>query len=218
MAYIQGKITVTKIILVRHGQTEWNAQKRFYGWTDIGLSAKGGKQARLLAENFPERQVDLIYSSDLTRASDTAAYIGKQFSCEVRTDRQLREINFGKWEGLLYDEILAKWPEEMRFFLSRPDMLKIPDGETFSQVQKRAVARISEIADANAGKNIVAVTHGAFINVLLAASLRIPLRHLWSLQQENTSVNILYYREGSWQVELVNGTAHLGIDEMANTH
>lgn len=200
---------MTKIILIRHGETIWNKLGKYYGWTDVDLSAKGILQAKLLADNFPVPKVDAVYASDLQRAYNTAEYIGSKFHCKVQINKNLREMNFGRWEGLIYQEVLDQWPAEVEKFIEHPDKVEIPDGETFAQVQQRVMNSMHNIVDANNNKTVVVVVHGVVIAVTLAAVLGVDLQYLGIFQQSNTGINILSYDKEKWQVQLINGTAHL---------
>lgn len=200
---------MTKLVLIRHGQTEWNIAGKYQGQSDVALSDKGIEQARLLAKNFPLEQLDAVYASDLTRAFVTAEQLAKRFGCVVQPEPSLREMNFGEWEGLTYKQIVAQWPEAMGTFFMRPDKLEIPGGEGFAVLQKRAVKCIEKIVAANAGKTVAVVAHGAILRTILTYALHMPLRYVWTIRQDNTAVNILRYEEENCLVELVNSTAHL---------
>ena len=201
---------MTKLILVRHGETEWNVERRFQGQSDIALSEVGREQAKQLAERFPLRQVDSVYSSDLSRARETAAQIAQKFGCEVHPEADLREMNFGEWEGLSHEEIHRRWPEAESDLWLRPDLLCTPGGETVQQVQERAMQTIDRIlATEPEDSAIVIVAHGAVIRSILCAMLHIPLRYFWSIRQDNTAISVAQRLEGKWFIELVNSTAHL---------
>ncbi len=200
---------MTKIILVRHGETEWNKLGKYQGQSDIALSEKGRLQARALAKDFPAASVQAVYSSDLERAKETASIVGRSFSCKVQVDPRLREFNFGDWEGLSYTEIVAKWPTAMKNFFQHPDILEVPNGETFQQAQSRAMEALREIVAQHAGDTVLVAAHGAVNRTILAAVLHMPLRYIWSMRQDNTAVNILRYEEGAYMLELLNSTAHL---------
>lgn len=201
-----------RFILVRHGQTEWNVGGRYQGQSDVALTEEGRQQARLLAENFPVAEVHRIYASDLKRASETADIIAARFGLPVTKDKIFRELSFGDWEGLTYKEIVSRWPDAMENFLRHPDKLNIPHGETFQEVQQRAMKGLYAImADpANEDTTIVIVAHGAILRTILTAQLHMSLEYAWSIRQFNTAVNIVRYDEGRPTVELINGTAHLG--------
>ena len=200
---------MTKIILVRHGETKWNLLGRYQGQTDIALSDKGLQQAQMLAKRFAFPEISAAYSSDLQRAYKTASCVADRFSLPVTEKAGLREMNFGEWEGLTYKQIAVQWPEAMGTFFQRPDMLEIPGGEGFAVLQERAVKCIEEIVASNVGKTVAVVAHGAILRTILTHVLHMPLRYVWTIRQDNTAVNILRYDEGNCMVELVNSTAHL---------
>ena len=197
------------LILVRHGETAWNVSGKYQGQTDVPLSAAGLKQAQILAAYFPVAKVDAIYASDLKRAMVTAEYLGKKFGLTVRPEKAFRELNFGDWEGLTYEEITAKWPEAMDNFLAHPDKLVIPNGESFAMLQDRAMAKVREMIALHPEQNVVLVAHGAVLRTVLAAALDIPLANVWRLRQYNTAISLIRYTDTMPLVEVMNSTAHL---------
>lgn len=187
---------------------------RYQGQSDVQLTVAGKEQAAKLAEHFPVKEIDAVYASDLNRAMVTAEAVASRFGLSVQAEPAFREISFGEWEGLTYEQIVAKWPEAMGNFLQHPDILEIPGGETFPAVQKRAVARLEELVAKHEGQTIAIVAHGAVLRTLLTAALHMPLQYLWSIRQFNTAVNIVRYDAGaSPTVELLNSTAHLGSEQ-----
>ena len=205
---------MTKVIFIRHGQTEWNVDGRYQGQSDVQLTAAGKDQAAKLAENFPVSKIDAIYASDLKRAMVTAETVAAGFGLSVQPEPAFREISFGKWEGLTYQQIVAEWPEAMDDFLQHPDILEIPNGETFPAVQQRALAKLEELIARHEGQTIAIVAHGAVLRTILTAALHMPLQYLWSIRQFNTAVNIVRYDAGANPtVELLNSTAHLGMGQ-----
>lgn len=201
--------TTTKIILIRHGETLWNAGGRFQGHSDIALSPVGTRQAELLAEHFPVKSVDAVYSSDLKRAVKTAECVAKKFHLKVTRIPALKEISFGEWEGLTYEEIASRWPEQIATFYAHPERMTIPRGESFTEVQARAVGAILEICRRHRDETVAVAAHGGVTRTILAEALHMPLRRVWSIKQENTAVNIIRYDGDQRVVELVNSTCHL---------
>ena len=201
-----------RLILVRHGQTEWNAGGRYQGQSNVALSDTGRKQARFLAERFPVRQLDAIYTSDLDRAKETAECVGKRLGLTVCPAEAFRELSFGDWEGLTYQEISSRWPEEAEKLFTAPDELVIPHGETFQDLQKRALDKIYSLYEKHIDQTVAVFAHGAINKTILAGLMHIPLHYLWSLRQDNTAVNILRLDDGYVMVELINSTSHLGED------
>lgn len=202
---------MVKVVFIRHGQTEWNVSGRYQGQSDVALSKEGIGQAEKLAEHFPVAAVDAIYSSDLERARVTAEKVAKKLGLRVQAEPAFRELNFGDWEGLTYEQIADTWAEAMENFFRHPDILQIPRGESFPEVHQRAMKRLRELLGQHEGQTIVIVAHGAVLRTMLADALHMPLRYLWSIRQFNTAVNIVCYdAEGDPVVELLNSTAHLG--------
>lgn len=200
---------MTKIIFVRHGQTEWNVLGRYQGQTDIALSPLGIEQAEKLAAHFPVDKIEAVYSSDLARAMKTASCVADRFGLTVEPRPELRELNFGDWEGLTYDEIVAKWPDALENFFQHPDVLEIPHGESFPKLRERALACVEEIVSRHPDQTVAVFAHGAILRTILTAALHMDLQYVWTIRQFNTAVNIVTYTEHGTTVELINGTGHL---------
>ncbi|WP_029543501.1 histidine phosphatase family protein [Selenomonas sp. AB3002] len=208
---------MTRLVLIRHGQTAWNKSGKYQGQSDVALSEEGLEQARCLAEHFPVEKLDAVYASDLSRAMVTAETVAQKFGLEVRPEPAFRELSFGKWEGLTYAEIVAGWPEAMANFLTHPDIMEIPQGESFPQVQQRAMARLKEIvAEHEPHDHTVGIfAHGAVLRTILTGIMQMPLSQVWTLSQYNTAVNIVRFDEGRPTVELLNSTAHLAMEGLS---
>lgn len=200
---------MTKIIFVRHGQTEWNVLGRYQGQTDIALSPLGIEQAEKLAAHFPVDKVEAVYSSDLVRAMTTARCVADRFGLTVEPRPELRELNFGDWEGLTYDEIVAKWSDALNNFFQHPDVLEIPHGESFPKLRERALDAVEKIVACHPNQTVAVFAHGAILRTILTAALHMDLKYVWTIRQFNTAVNIVTYTEHGTTVELLNGTGHL---------
>ena len=205
---------MTEIIIIRHGETEWNKTGRFQGHSDVPLSAEGRAQAAMLGENLAVDHVDMIYASDLTRAMETAAPLAQRFGLEVISDPQLRELNFGAWEGRNFNDVNAENPNAMKNFYTDPEQADIPESEPFPEFQRRVAGRVREIVAHERGKRVVIVSHGASIRILLADLLSMPIRSIWHLSQLNTAVNkIRFEDDGFAVVTLMNDTSHLRVGD-----
>ena len=201
---------MTEIIIIRHGETEWNKTGRFQGHSDVPLSAEGRAQAAALGRNLALDHVDAIYASDLTRAMETAAPLAKRFGFEVISDPLLRELNFGAWEGRHFDDVNAENPNAMKNFYTDPEQADIPESEPFPEFQRRVAGRVREIVAQERGKRIVVVSHGASIRILLADILAMPIRSIWHISQLNTAVNKIRFEDDGFAiVTLMNDTSHL---------
>ncbi|MBS2970603.1 histidine phosphatase family protein [Metabacillus sp. KIGAM252] len=192
---------MTKLGIVRHGITEWNIEGRAQGSSDIPLHEQGLKEAEMLAERLKGEDWDLLYSSPLLRAKQTADFISKKHGgLEVLTDERIRETGGGEIEGTTEAERLDKWGTGWRELdLGR---------EQSRQVTKRGVEFVEEILKKHPGKNILMVTHGSFIRHLLQELTpvneeREPLK--------NTSITHLLIEDSKWSCGLYNCTKHLEI-------
>lgn len=200
---------MTRVILVRHGQTVWNKEAKYQGHTDVALSEDGFEQACKVAARLAKENIAAVYASDLSRALRTAEVIAARHGLPVHSMRELREIKFGEWEGLKYDDISAKWPELMEKLFTHPDEMEIPGGETFQELKVRATKAIEELVARHKDETIAVVSHGGTIRTILCAALNIHLNYVWNIRQDNTAVNIIDYFDHRILVGLVNDTHHL---------
>jgi broad specificity phosphatase PhoE len=143
---------VVTILIARHGETDWNRERRWQGWADPPLNDTGREQARDLAEQLRSDPFDAVYSSDLQRAHETAVIVAEPHGLPVLVDPGLREIDIGSWSGLTHDEIRERYPDGVR-----------PDGETHEQHAKRVRDAVTRIAREHRSERILIVTHGGTI-------------------------------------------------------
>jgi broad specificity phosphatase PhoE len=159
---------MTTIYLVRHGATDWNIDRRAQGTADVPLNEQGRLQALHTAEELAKVRVDAVFTSDLSRAHDTAVEIAKAHDLEVISEPRFREIDQGDWTGLSVDEIKAKWPDKWgpaRHYNARPG------GESPQQVRARALAALKEVVAKHPDEHVVIVSHGGTIRWLSAETL-----------------------------------------------
>ena len=200
---------MSKLILVRHGETTWNIEMRYQGQTDISLTANGIEQAGKVAQRLADEKIAAVYSSDLSRAFVTAAQIAAVHGLDVLTRRDLREISFGDWEGMTYDSLDLDGVGTGNRLFSHPAEIEIPGGETFFEVQQRMMEALRELAQRHEGQTVVIVSHGAAIRTVLCDVLGMDLNRLWAIRQSNTAVNILEMLPQKVLVSLVNDVHHL---------
>jgi alpha-ribazole phosphatase len=194
-----------KIFLVRHGITESNKQKRYVGWTDVELSPEGCAQAEALAPGLSSRQITGLYSSDLRRAAKTAEILGTRCGIKPVTTPLLREMNFGEWEGLCYEEILSAYEKELRLWYDDPFHRSPPGGEDLRGVCQRTRAFLEELwlrEDRNG--NFVVVSHGGAICSIIHHYLGLKQERFWELTVDNASVSLLEKDADYVQVSYVN--------------
>ncbi len=200
---------MTKVILVRHGQTVWNLEMKYQGHSDIALTEKGLYQAELAAGHLATEKIAAVYASDLNRAFKTAEIIAGKHGLPVISLAALREISFGEWEGLTYDGINSRWADVIAKLFSHPDEVRIPGGETFGELKERAAGAIEQLVAKHQDETIAVVSHGGTIRTILCAALNIHLNHVWSIKQDNTAINIIEYYKERTIVGLMNDTCHL---------
>jgi glucosyl-3-phosphoglycerate phosphatase len=187
---------VVRLVLWRHGQTAWNAERRFQGNSDISLDETGAEQARDAARYLAAMQPAAIYSSDLARAAETAAFLSELTGLPVQAEKDLRERGGGSWEGLTNDEIRVRYPEAYLTWVP-------PDGEPVSAVADRVAAALERIAgslDGVDGPLAVVVSHGAAINLGISRLLGLPERSRLLGPLGNCSWSVLGKRSGNWRL------------------
>ena len=203
---------MTHILLVRHGETEWNKVGRVQGWTDIPLSTVGEAQAGALAERLRDTRVSAVYSSDLSRAVQTAAPIAGTHGLAVIQLAGLREKGYGDWEGLTGPELERDYTELWhRYHTLRDLSVTVPNGETWPEVRARMAAVLEQVlADhPSADDTVVLVSHGASARMLVLEALQAPLEMLLRLHLDNVSLSRLNFRGGGdSQVIFLNDTSH----------
>ncbi len=186
---------MTTLILVRHGETDWNAQHRWQGHSDTALNEAGRDQARRLADEL--EPVDALYSSDLARASETAGIIAERLGLDVRLDPRLRERGFGSWEGRTAEEIEASFPDEQRRWREGIGA-GAHDAEQFEAFAARVGSFVEEIVPQHPGEDVLVVSHGGAIRVVhaLATGLDYVRDHRSIPAVANCSVSRFAVREG----------------------
>lgn len=171
----------TIIYITRHGQTEWNTQKRFQGHQDSPLTELGAKQAVWLGESLKDVPIDLICASSSPRAVSTAEIIKGDRNIPIKRSDALKEINLGAWEGITQEEARSRDPLPYDRFWNDPESFEVEGGETFRQVAERAISELRDIQRMNVGKSILIVTHTVVVKLLMAYYENRPLRNLWDL-------------------------------------
>ncbi len=201
---------MTQLYLARHGETDWNAKQRFQGQADIPLNENGRCQAEDLAQRLADETIDAIYTSDLSRAWETAQTIAEHHTCPLIAESGLREASFGKWEGSTYAEIQASDPEAVQAW--REDMANFapPEGETLDQLAQRVISAYDDIRQKhNADESILLVAHGGSLQTLIAYLLDLPPAHFWRFHLKPCSLSVIsVYKEGPI-LNLLNDTYHI---------
>ena len=199
----------TQIIIVRHGQTQWNIRKIRQGHLDSELTDKGVAQARALGQRLARESFTALYSSDLGRALHTARMIAAVTGHAIVTDERLRERHLGVFQGLSGDEIKDKHPEEYRLHRTLGPEYVIPGGESVRQQVARNVDCLDEIALKYPGEKVVVVTHGGVVSGLFRHALNIPLDAPRRFEFVNAGLNVFAYEDGHWILRTWGDVSHL---------
>jgi len=210
--FMQNDIT-TRIVLIRHGETAWNAERRLQGHLDIDLNAEGQRQARALAAALARERFDVLVSSDLARAAQTAKAVAEVLDLPLYIDGRLRERCYGGFEGLLYAEIAERFPAEFAAWQGRDIEGALPlgenCGETFRQFYDRVIPAILGWAADNPGKSLALVAHGGVLECAYRAALELPLDTPRDFKVHNASINRFIVQDGKLKLESWGEVAHL---------
>ncbi len=208
----------TRIVLIRHGETEWNREGRVQGYhADSPLTATGREQARALAERLAREGIDVLYSSDAGRARQTADPIGAATGLRVVHARALRERNYGVFEGRTYAEVERDLPAEFLKFRSRDPQYVPPGGESIAQFRDRIVTALERMATQAAGRCAAVVTHGGALGVLYRRVMDIPLEESRTYSVVNASLNHFRFADGRWLLDAWGDVAHLPAESLGES-
>ncbi len=199
--------SVTRLFLIRHGETEWNRAGRIQGVTDSPLTERGKLQASYMGESLLALDVPFaeMYSSPIHRATETATLIGDKLGKTFRLDERLKERNFGIFEGFTRKEISQKFPHEVKMNREQPGFV-IPKGESREHLLNRVKECFNDLVALHSGEDILLVTHGGLISMALRYVLHIPMIIENRFVIDNTHLTIISHSPKSgWQVERVGG-------------
>ena len=196
-----------RLILVRHGETALNAEHRYQGQIDAELSEVGRKQADRLANRFRDETIDTVIASDLRRAMQTAQAIAVPHDITVRVEPRLGEMAFGDWEGLTYDQIKSRWPDEIEAWFTNLLNVAPPGGETLEQVAARVRVFWDELVSVESEKTVVLVAHGGSLRVLLCLAMGLEPQFYWRFNLGVGSVSQVNVYDGKAILHRLNDTS-----------
>ena len=203
-----------RVVLIRHGETEWNREGRIQGYhADSPLTASGHAQALLPAECLASEAFDALHSSDAGRTRQTATPICAATGLEVVYDATLRERNYGLFEGRTYREVEREYPEAFQKFRTRDPYYVPPNGESAVQFRDRVVAALERIAEGAAG-GVAVITHGGVLGMMYRHVTGTPLDSKRSYSLHNASINRFLYSDKRWLLEIWGDIAHLPADSI----
>ncbi len=198
-----------RLILVRHGKTDWNETGRCQGISDVPLNSAGIEQAEKLAFSLKDEKIDLIYSSNLVRAKVTAEKIAGYHPIDVNIRDDLREMDQGIFEGLDFSYIQEKYPDVLEHWRKDPDTLQLPGGESLTGVQQRALDAIEDIKSRFGSQNIVVVSHNMVIGTLFCSFTGSPLKKLRDYIVDEASKSIVEVYDDRFVIISFNDIDHL---------
>lgn len=205
---------VTRLILVRHGETEWNRVERFRGRADVPLNSAGLAQAEATARRIARTwQPVAVVASPLSRAVQTGEAIARQCGLTVEPRPELIDIDFGQWQGLLPEQALNQWPELLEDWYRAPHKVEIPGGETLAQLRTRAMAAAAALIERFEGQTFVLVGHTVLNRALLLAMLGLGNERFWHIRQGTCAINVIEAKAGDFVLVTLNDTAHLESDD-----
>ena len=200
---------MTRIILVRHGQTPWNLDKIFRGSRDIPLNDQGREEARLGGEWLQGETIHAAYASPLSRARDTAHAIARHHNLVVADLPGLTDLCYGDWEGVALAEVKVRYAELYRQWETAPHTVRFPLGETLDEVKTRALNAVEEVAQRHPGQVVLLAAHRAVNKVLIAAFIGLDNSHFWRLGQDTTAINRFQRVGDTWHIMGLDDTCHL---------
>ena len=213
----QTRLAATELWLIRHGESTGNRDGLLQGQEDLPLSPFGHEQCKRLAERLASTRFNVLYSSDLSRAQQTASYLAERWNLPIHIDPRLREIDVGAWSGLANQVIAERFPDEWLRWMDRDPTLKRGGGESYADAQLRVTMAIGQIAKHHAGQRIAIVMHGGVMRAYMASLLALDLRLIWHFSMMNTGIcKVRPYAQAMGgsrprlgRIDVINDHAHL---------
>jgi len=200
---------VTRVYLIRHGESTWNAERRWQGAMDPPLSEAGRAQADRVATALRTIPLRAVYCSPLQRARDTAVALAAPHALSVEPVADLREIAFGEWVSLPGEEVERRFGALLHKWWRRPDQTQIPGAEPLSAGRDRAMAALRTIVGRHPGGRVAIAAHGGVNKLILLTLLSAPLASFWRLSQSNACINVVEFDGPRGRSLAVNDTTHL---------
>ena len=200
---------MTRLIIVRHGRTEWNRVEKFRGRADIGLDGVGMKQAETAAKRITGWPISAIYSSPMRRALTTAEIIAAPLGLKVQPMSGIIDVDYGKWQGLSTEDVVARDGRLYSQWIESPDKVKFPGGESFTEVRERATSAIDDLIQQHPKETVVLVSHKVICQILILSLLGLDSSHFWQITQDVCAINLFEVRGGIPSALFLNDTCHL---------
>ena len=199
---------MAKLMVARHGETEWNVEKIFRGRADVNLDEVGIRQAELLGRYLGNWKLEVIYSSPVKRALDTANIIARYQKIGVHVAEGLIDFDYGEWQSLPEQEVKRLYPVILDEWHNNPHKVRMPGGESLEDVRKRAVEVVNGILSRHQ-RNVLLVSHRVVIKVLICYLLGLDNSHFWNINQDVGGITTFDYADGRFVLTRHNDTSHL---------
>jgi len=197
---------LTRVYLIRHGETVYHGTGKIYGQMDIPLSPRGEEQSRELAERLRKKPIAAVLSSDLQRASAGANLLADSLGVAVRTHPEFRERSLGVWQGLTWDEIIERYPLDFEGYRASRTLYRIPGAENFEDLSARVLPMFNRLLGEFSGREFALVCHGGVTRVILGEVLGLTIEKLFTFDQGYCCLNVIEYSAGGeGHVALING-------------
>lgn len=197
-----------ELILLRHGETEFNRADVFRGRVDLPLNRRGRKQAEAAAAYLSPLSFQAFYSSPLRRSVETATAVAESHGGKVETLDAFIDVDYGAWSGKSVDEVRKGWPEVFRLWVEDPGKVTFPGGESLQAVRRRLKAGLERLARDHAGR-VLLVGHKLINRLVICIVLGLPTSGIWRVDQSNGAINVISHDERGWMLRRMNDTAHL---------
>ena len=200
---------MVRIMLVRHGETDWNRKEIFRGRIDVELNDNGREQAKALAEAVSTSHVDAAYSSPLSRSLETAKHIAEAHGLDVKIAHGFTDLHYGQWQGLEHRAVKEKFPELYQTWHKSPHLIQFPGGESLDDVLQRSLKELKNIIAAHENQTVLIASHRVVNKVLLCGIMRLNNSYFWRIRQSNCCLNIFECSGEEYTICLLNDTCHL---------
>ena len=197
-----------RLILVRHGETEWNRQGRIIGHTEIVLNETGHKQAALLAQALRNEKVSAIYASPLQRTRETAAEISRVLGIEVIFDDDLEEIAAGDIDGMTFEEVAEHHSDFFQMWMKGDPLLRLPGGESFTDLRNRTWPAVQRIVGKHGDGDVIVVSHTLAIGSIISSALGMDIANFRRIRLNVASISVLEFKDRNVSLLLFNDTCH----------
>ena len=199
---------MTTIMLIRHGDTDWNVEEIFRGRVDIELNEIGVKQAELLAKHLADERIVTIYSSPLKRALKTAEIIAVSHHIDVITAAELIDFDYGEWQGMSHNTVKEKYQALYAEWSKNPHLVKVPKGESLNDVRRRAVSLVDRLIAEHEG-TIALVSHRVIHKVIICALLGLDNSHFWNIRLDTCGITTFTHEDKGFVLVRHNDTSFL---------